>query len=381
MKCSWTEDITRILWRQATRNKEYGLTEASTGISVESTPSSIFIDPGSSNYGGGSSTAFTRARHFPDVSSPRAHHPTYKRHSWLSTEESSGSSGVCDLESLPEEGHMIFSPRPETEYNKSEYKFSTLPRKKHITRSSSANIPTIESYDSNSIVTLRRDLPGGFNSNFVRKNVYRNTMHCDNPGRKTSEEKLSLKCGRFATQPIVLPSKTLITKIQGSNTLPRSRSDSQPAVTGISNIAFADDKGGKGDENITEEVNNFPKSITDSQVYNGRDLTSNRLTTSVTDNNISNTTEQQKNKRNTELFSGGRLWDSLGRRLSLNRQRNDGSAVEGCKSPQANKHCRRRSDVPTSLVEDANFKISKLKLRKNTSDSNIPSSVVEQLVN
>lgn len=334
------------------------------------------------------------------MSSPRAHHPSYnKRHSWLSTEESSGSSGVYDLESLPEEGRMMFSPRPDTEISKSEYKYSTMPRKKQIVRSSSANIPTTETSDSTNPVTLRRDLPGGFNPNFVRKNVYRNTMHCESSSRRSTDERAGHKSGRFATQPIILPNKTIIPK--GSNTLPRSRSDyhTSSAINGISNVAFTDNNNTKMNNGAAADItapkeekpelinrsNTIPKSRTESQIC---ELTTNTndINSSITDGHISHTaTEQRNNKRNSDLFSSGRLWDSLGRRLSFNktsqRSSNDGSRSEGCISPTVVKqHSRRRSDVPTTLAEDTNLKLS-IKLRKNTSDSNIPSSVIEQLVN
>ncbi|XP_046843410.1 pleckstrin homology domain-containing family G member 4B-like isoform X4 [Xenia sp. Carnegie-2017] len=56
IKTSWVIEITRLLWRQAVRNREYGLAEATTGISVGSQPgeqvpttrSSLFDD--SSNF-------------------------------------------------------------------------------------------------------------------------------------------------------------------------------------------------------------------------------------------------------------------------------------------------------------------------------------------
>ncbi|XP_028391805.1 puratrophin-1-like isoform X2 [Dendronephthya gigantea] len=38
IKTSWVIEITRLLWRQAVRNREYGLAEATTGISVGSQP-------------------------------------------------------------------------------------------------------------------------------------------------------------------------------------------------------------------------------------------------------------------------------------------------------------------------------------------------------
>lgn len=38
VKTAWVTEITRLLWKQAMRSKEYGLTEASTGISVGSQP-------------------------------------------------------------------------------------------------------------------------------------------------------------------------------------------------------------------------------------------------------------------------------------------------------------------------------------------------------
>lgn len=188
VKLAWTTDISKILWNQATKNKEYELTEATTGISVESTPSSVFYE----------STGHPHSYHprtrTMDVSSPASSagkHATKdtlnnKRLSWLSGAESSGSSGVHDLGSLPEDAHgMTSSPKQ--------------------------------------AVNVRRNISlGGCDGTFIRNNIYRKTFQPDSAGggggadrntpvrpprrkgpRRTRDP---AKARRYSTQPIVLPS-------------------------------------------------------------------------------------------------------------------------------------------------------------------------------
>lgn len=105
-KTAWVTEITRLLWKQAMRNREYGLTEASTGISVGSQPPLVIpsTQPGdTSPY-----QPVVNAVHVPlirtqslpsNTYSPRS---TKKRLSVVSSEtassmESSSSSGVYDL--------------------------------------------------------------------------------------------------------------------------------------------------------------------------------------------------------------------------------------------------------------------------------------------
>lgn len=222
VKISWTTDITRILWRQASRNKEYGLTEATTGISVESTPSTIFLD----NSFNPSSSSFTRSRTM-DLS-PRGDFPANaKRLSWLSAGESSGSSGVFDLGSLPEDSQHPLSPRDEARFFKRggepDVKYSSLPRKK-LTHH--ASFTRGETFDTISMVQLRRDQSVTHDSSFIRNNVYRKTLQAEST-KRTSHKKVrrdSGSGGRFATQPIILPSSLSFTEgiPMGTNSLPRT---------------------------------------------------------------------------------------------------------------------------------------------------------------
>jgi len=111
VKTAWVTEITRLLWKQAMRSKEYGLTEASTGISVGSQPPLVIptTQPGdTSPYQSPPFQPIANATHLPLVrtfsvpsagSSPRS---TKKRLSLASTEtassvDSSSSSGVYDL--------------------------------------------------------------------------------------------------------------------------------------------------------------------------------------------------------------------------------------------------------------------------------------------
>ena len=180
VKSSWTKDITRMLWRQARQNKEYGLTEMSTGISVESTPSSIFSDTGTSN-------SYVRSRTM-DVSTPKpkSEGVSHKRLSWLSTGESSSSSGVHDLGSLPEDCSLPHSPREEfrSPFKRNDEVYSSLP-KKLLGQNSATVIPIPPgSYDV-SQVNLRRDV-SDTDPMFIRNNVFRKTLQMDfESGSKT----------------------------------------------------------------------------------------------------------------------------------------------------------------------------------------------------
>ena len=224
MKLSWTTDITRLLWRQATRNKEYGLTEATTGISVESTPSSIFLDSGGSNNFSGSHN-YTRSRNMDmsSASSARANEnpPSNKRLSWMSAGESSGSSGVFDLGSLPEDGPLVYSPRDDLrtffKRGDGEVKYSSLPRRK-ISHQLSTPVSKADIVMDNA-VTLRRDIPGAYDVAFIRNNVYRKTLQVETPKlerAKTSNVKHIIRRysngGRYATQPIIMPSSLSFTE-------------------------------------------------------------------------------------------------------------------------------------------------------------------------
>ncbi|XP_065639760.1 puratrophin-1 isoform X3 [Hydra vulgaris] len=200
IKVAWTSDITRILWRQATRNKEYGLTEVSTGISVESTPSAIFPDSGVQL------NSYSRQREI----SPRSLDINInKRLSWVSAGDSSGSSGVHDLGSLPEDPPCI-SPRDEKNYCKREgsSKSSSIQRK----FSQQFNLPlTYNEAD----ITFRRDQSNSYDGSFIRNNVFRKTIQYDGTpaldrtkigSTKKIYKKYSSGKPRFATQPIILPS-------------------------------------------------------------------------------------------------------------------------------------------------------------------------------
>ncbi|XP_065671582.1 puratrophin-1 isoform X5 [Hydra vulgaris] len=201
IKAAWTSDITRILWRQATRNKEYGLTEVSTGISVESTPSAIFPDSGVQL------NSYSRQREI----SPRSLDINInKRLSWVSAGDSSGSSGVHDLGSLPEDPPCI-SPRDEKNYCKraeGSSKSSSTQRK----FSQQFNLPlTYNEAD----ITFRRDQSNVYDGFFIRNNVFRKTIQYDGtPALDRTKTGLTKKIykkyssgkPRFATQPIILPS-------------------------------------------------------------------------------------------------------------------------------------------------------------------------------
>ena len=205
VKLDWTSDISKILWNQATKNKEYELTEASTGISVESTPSSVFYEAS------GHPHSFNNPRtRTMDVSSTgivannnkmggSKEVLNNKRLSWLSGAESSGSSGVYDLGSLPEDGYGMPSPRSE-----------------------GGGVPNHHS----SNISLRRNVSlGGYDGLFIRNNIYRKTFQPDSvgggadsigntastpvrPPRRKGPRRArdTASKGRFATQPIVLPS-------------------------------------------------------------------------------------------------------------------------------------------------------------------------------
>ena len=176
------------MWNQATKNKEYELTEATTGISVESTPSSVFYEST------GHPHSYNPRTRTMDVSSPApsvGKHASKdilnnKRLSWLSGAESSGSSGVHDLGSLPEDGHGIVSS-PKQAGN------------------------------------VRRNISlGGYDGTFIRNNIYRKTFQPDSTGggggadsstpvrpprRKGPRRTRDPAQGRrYSTQPIVLPS-------------------------------------------------------------------------------------------------------------------------------------------------------------------------------
>jgi len=234
VKTEWTNDISKILWRQATRNKEYELTEASTGISVESTPSSVFYDPSGTAH----MQAYTRSRTM-DTSSAKHEAPNNKRLSWLSAAESSGSSGVHDLGSLPEDALYGLSPRltDDTRFQRgdTDSTYASLPRKKPIDKS--------QIVMDNSSVPLRRNVSlGGYDGSFIRNNIYRRTFQPDafstaststfvappapsstasapvRPPRKKGARRATSSAGRYATQPIVLPSDFFVSDINSNNT-------------------------------------------------------------------------------------------------------------------------------------------------------------------
>ena len=229
VKISWTSDITRLLWRQATRNKEYGLTEATTGISVESTPSSIFLDSGTSTNFSGNHHNYSRARTI-DMSQTRPNDlATNKRLSWMSAGESSGSSGVFDLGSLPEDGPLVCSPKDDLKAffkqrsGEHDVKYSSLPRKKLSLQHTAPVTKTGMVLDNNSLITLRHDVPGGFDSSFIRNNIYRKTLQIETPQMERSKTtpksralRRSSSGGRYATQPIVMPSSLSFSEGQSS---------------------------------------------------------------------------------------------------------------------------------------------------------------------
>lgn len=107
-KTAWVTEITRLLWKQAMRSKEYGLTEASTGISVGSQPPLVIPSTQPGDTSPYQTTPFqpivnsppaSLVKTFSPPSSPRT---TRKRLSLASTEtassvDSSSSSGVHDL--------------------------------------------------------------------------------------------------------------------------------------------------------------------------------------------------------------------------------------------------------------------------------------------
>lgn len=106
VKTAWVTEITRLLWKQAMRNREYGLTEASTGISVGSQPPLVIpsTQPGDTSpyqpIVNSVNVPLMRTQSAPsNTSSPRS---TKKRLSLINSEtassvDSSGSSGVHDL--------------------------------------------------------------------------------------------------------------------------------------------------------------------------------------------------------------------------------------------------------------------------------------------
>jgi len=231
VKSAWTTDISRILWRQATRNKEYGITEATTGISVESTPSSILFD------NGGNNSNYTRSRTM-DLASPREMTPNNKRLSWLSAGESSGSSGVFDLGSLPEDGHALYSPRDDSRVffkrGDVDVRYGSLPRKK-LQYTNQQQSPSSET--SSNTASTRKDSQASVDTTFIRNNVYRKTFQLEGDKaertkaaqrKKQARRANSISGGRYATQPIVLPSSGInyvdaLIQPGNTNSLTRSR--------------------------------------------------------------------------------------------------------------------------------------------------------------
>ncbi|KAJ7381520.1 Pleckstrin y domain containing, G (with RhoGef domain) member [Desmophyllum pertusum] len=106
VKTAWVTEITRLLWKQAMRSREYGLTEASTGICVGSQPPLVIPStlPGDTSpyqpVVNAINVPLMRTQSTPSSGfSPRS---TNKRLSLASSEtassmDSSSSSGVCDL--------------------------------------------------------------------------------------------------------------------------------------------------------------------------------------------------------------------------------------------------------------------------------------------
>uniref|UniRef100_A0A069DN39 Puratrophin protein n=1 Tax=Clytia hemisphaerica TaxID=252671 RepID=A0A069DN39_9CNID len=222
-KNDWTLAISQILWKQATKNKEYGLTEQSTGISVESTPSSVFYEPSTP-------TQHVYTRRTPvDVGKPTIMDaPHNKRLSWISAAESSGSSGVHDLGSLPEESYGAPSPRAHENgfffRGDVDPKYSSLPRKKgslgQVSQVTSRSQILSDPY-ATANVNLRKNGSSisGYDGSFIRNNVYRKTFQPDGvtvngastpirPPRtkKGARRRDASANGRYATQPVILPS-------------------------------------------------------------------------------------------------------------------------------------------------------------------------------
>ncbi|XP_048577215.1 puratrophin-1-like isoform X3 [Nematostella vectensis] len=92
VKHAWLSEITKILWKQAMRNKEYGLTEASTGISVGSQPSFLVPSTRSDDISAYQPNTTTTPYHGKYLRSSRSVSP--KRLSAVST-SSCATSGAC----------------------------------------------------------------------------------------------------------------------------------------------------------------------------------------------------------------------------------------------------------------------------------------------
>lgn len=107
-KTVWVTEITRLLWKQAMRSKEYGLTEASTGISVGSQPPLVIPTTQPGDMSPYQTTPLQMTLNSQPISMvktfspPGSPHTARKRLSLASSEtassvDSSGSSGVHDL--------------------------------------------------------------------------------------------------------------------------------------------------------------------------------------------------------------------------------------------------------------------------------------------
>ena len=128
----------------------------------------------------------------------------------MSAGDSSGSSGVYDMGSLPEDP-PAYSPRDDKTYFKrgdADNKYASLPRK--LSQQFTIPLPRNE-FD----VTFRHDQNNPYDGSFIRNNVYRKTFQSDGTPilertKPSYTKKISKKYAsgkpRYATQPILLPS-------------------------------------------------------------------------------------------------------------------------------------------------------------------------------
>lgn len=189
------------------------------------------VDTGGSNSMANNQNVYSRSRTF-DIPSPTREQTPSKRLSWMSAGESSNSSGVFDLGSLPEDGQVIYSPRDESrgffKRSETDARYGSLQRKKL----QYPNQPVI--IENTDIAPAVNNMSGDNNSSFIRNNVFRKTVQMEGnkheraktiPKKRVSRRH-SANAGRYATQPIVLPSNINVygdytSRTDNSNSLPR----------------------------------------------------------------------------------------------------------------------------------------------------------------
>eukprot|EP00794_Sanderia_malayensis_P018860 gene18860-20760_t len=178
VKDAWVSDIRRLLLNQARRNREYGRSEITTGISVESQPSGLYSEHSSSSYAPTPSPSTAQMNSSKSSEVPAV--SQNKRLSWVSS-DSANTSGVHDLNYNTESESSTVDDRSVTKRTtsvKTSHSFTTAKQSSNSMFDDRIN----GSSTANALLDMpvrRRSRDSDSDSTFLRNTIHRRTLHVE----------------------------------------------------------------------------------------------------------------------------------------------------------------------------------------------------------